>query len=152
MTRKQKRLSIIAGLGIVLAIATTIIFIALSSKITFFYSPSELKENPVAVGQAFRVGGLVVEGSWVQEGMNNVFVITDNETEIKVIYENIVPDLFREGQGIIAEGALNENGDFIASNVLAKHDENYLPKEIVETLRERGELKLDENGASNNDY
>jgi len=139
MTRKQKRLSIIAGLGLVIALAAVIIFTALSSKITFFYSPSELKENPVAIGQHFRIGGLVKENSWVKDGKTNNFIITDNESDVAVIYIEILPDLFREGQGVIAEGALNAEGIFIASNVLAKHDENYLPKEVVETLKEKGE-------------
>jgi len=139
MTRKQKRLSVIAGLGLVIALAAVIIFTALSSKITFFYSPSELKESPVAIGQHFRVGGLVKENSWVKDGKTNNFIITDNESDVAVIYVEILPDLFREGQGVIAEGALNAKGVFIASNVLAKHDENYLPKEVVETLKDRGE-------------
>ncbi len=139
MTRKQKKLATIAGLGLVIAIAATIIFTALSSKITFFYSPSELKENPVSVGEHFRVGGLVKEDSWVVDGQKNTFIVTDNESDTKVVYIAILPDLFREGQGVIAEGSLNSEGVFIATNVLAKHDENYLPKEVVDTLKERGE-------------
>ncbi len=146
MTRKQKRLSIIAGLGLVIAIAATIIFSALSSKITFFYSPSELLEDPVSIGQDFRLGGLVKEGTWVKEGKVNIFYITDNAEDVKVTYTQILPDLFREGQGVIAEGSLNSSGVFEATNVLAKHDENYLPKEIVDTLKERGEWQHNEQG------
>ena len=139
MTRKQKKLTLIAGLGLVLALAATLIFTALSDKITFFYSPSELVEKPIDINQPFRIGGLVKEGSWIREGKKNIFIITDNAEDITVIYEEILPDLFREGQGVIAEGSLNENNEFIATNVLAKHDENYIPKEVVETLKERGE-------------
>ncbi|MCF6344582.1 MAG: cytochrome c maturation protein CcmE [Devosiaceae bacterium] len=146
MTRKQKRLSIIAGLGLVIALAAILIFTALSDKITFFYSPSELQEDPIAVGQAFRLGGLVQEDSWVKEGEYNIFYITDNALAVKVIYKQILPDLFREGQGVIAEGSLDAEGVFIATNVLAKHDENYIPKEVVDTLKERGEWKEDEQG------
>ncbi len=146
MTRKQKRLTVIAGLGLVVALAAALIFTALSDKITFFYSPSELLDEPVEAGQAFRLGGLVKEGSWVKQDGKNIFYITDNAEDVKVIYSDIVPDLFREGQGVIAEGALNEEGVFIATNVLAKHDENYMPKEIVDTLKERGEWKHAEDG------
>ncbi len=146
MTRKQKRLTVIAGLGLVVALAAALIFTALSDKITFFYSPSELLDEPVEVGQAFRLGGLVKEGSWVKQDGKNIFYITDNAEDVKVIYSDIVPDLFREGQGVIAEGALNEEGVFIATNVLAKHDENYMPKEVVDTLKERGEWKHAEDG------
>ncbi len=149
MTRKQKRLAVIAGLGLAIVLAATIIFTALSSKITFFYSPSELKENPVAIGQDFRIGGLVKEDSWVKDGKINTFVVTDGESDTKVVYQQILPDLFREGQGVIAEGALTQEGYFAATNVLAKHDENYLPKEVVATLKERGEWEpetKEENG------
>ncbi len=152
MTRKQKRLTIIAGLGLVVALAATLIFTALSDKITFFYSPSELLEDPIKVGEAFRLGGLVKEGTWVKEGGKNIFYITDNAEDVKVIFSAIMPDLFREGQGVIAEGALDENGVFIATNVLAKHDENYIPKEVADTLKERGEWKPSEEGSDNNDY
>ena len=146
MTRKQKKLTIIAGLGLVLALAAKLIFTALSDKITFFYSPSELLEEPIATGQAFRLGGLVKEGSWIKQNGKNIFYITDNAEDVKVIYSEILPDLFREGQGVIAEGSLNSEGVFIADNILAKHDENYMPKEVVDTLKERGEWKESEQG------
>lgn len=139
MTRKQKRLSIIAGLGLVLALAAALIFSALRDQIVFFYSPSEIVEKDVAVGQSIRIGGLVEEGSWVKDGQSNTFVITDGETEATITYVGILPDLFREGQGVIAEGALEGDLQFAATTVLAKHDENYIPKEVADTLRERGQ-------------
>jgi cytochrome c-type biogenesis protein CcmE len=139
MTRKQKRLAVIAGLGVVLALATGLILIALRDQIVFFYSPSEIQERSVAAGTPIRLGGLVKEGSWVRSGETNDFVVTDGETEIAVTFVGILPDLFKDGQGVVAEGALTPAGSFAATNVLAKHDENYMPKEVVESLKARGE-------------
>lgn len=139
MTRKQKRLAVIAGLAIVLAIAATLIFTALRDQIVFFYSPSELQEKSVPVGQAVRIGGLVKGGSCDRQGDTISFVVTDGDTEISVDYTGILPDLFREGQGVIAEGSLAAPDKFAASTVLAKHDENYIPKELADTLKDRGE-------------
>ncbi|WP_404406642.1 cytochrome c maturation protein CcmE [Pelagibacterium halotolerans] len=138
MTRKQKRLSIIAGLGVVLAIAAGLILMALRDQIVFFYSPSEIMEKGVAPGEAIRIGGLVVDGSWVRDGENNTFVVTDGATEMTAHYVGILPDLFREGQGVVAEGSVRADGTFEATNVLAKHDENYLPREVAGTLRDQG--------------
>ncbi|MHB1109202.1 MAG: cytochrome c maturation protein CcmE [Devosia sp.] len=139
MTRKQKRLAVIGGLGAVLALAATLIFIALRDQIVFFYSPSEVKERAVAAGTPIRLGGLVKDGSIVQSGETNDFVVTDGETEMEVRFVGLLPDLFRAGQGVVAEGAIGTDGVFAATNVLAKHDENYMPKEVVEALKERGE-------------
>lgn len=139
MNRKQKRLSIIAGLAVVVAIATTLILVALRDQIVFFYSPSDLQEQVVAAGTPIRLGGLVKEGSIVQQGEINDFVVTDGGAEMPVRFVGILPDLFRDGQGVVAEGSVGGNGVFAASNVLAKHDENYMPKEVVEALKERGE-------------
>jgi len=141
MTRKQKRIAVIGGLGLVLATAAALILYALSDQIVFFYSPSELSEKNVAIGQSIRVGGLVEGGSWVKNGENNSFVITDGADEQTVTYVGILPDLFREGQGVIAEGALASDGTFVASTVLAKHDENYMPKEVADAIKERGEWR-----------
>ena len=138
MTRKQKRLSIILGLAVVVTLAVALVLNALRDQIVFFYSPSELLARPDISGQAVRIGGLVEEGSWEKEGNTNVFSLTDGENKIIVTYENLVPDLFREGQGVIAEGHLNDDGTFLATNVLAKHDENYIPKEIEQTLKDQG--------------
>jgi cytochrome c-type biogenesis protein CcmE len=143
MTRKQKRIAVIAGLGAVLALATTLILFALRDQIVFFYSPSEIQEKAVAAGTPIRLGGLVKEGSWVRNGQGNVFVVTDGASEVAANFEGILPDLFREGQGVVVEGSLTDAGTFAATNVLAKHDENYMPKEVVEALKERGEWQRD---------
>lgn len=139
MTRKQKRLAIIAGLGAVLAIAATIIFVALRDQIVFFYSPSEIHEKAIAAGTPIRLGGLVKEGTWKREGETSDFVVTDGQTEMATHYVGLLPDLFREGQGVVIEGSVTPEGTFAATNVLAKHDENYMPKELVEELKKRGE-------------
>jgi cytochrome c-type biogenesis protein CcmE len=139
MTRKQKRAAIIAGLGLVLVAATALVLIALRDQIVFFYSPTEMHEKAVAVGTPIRLGGLVKEGTLVRTGETNNFVVTDGETEMSVQYVGILPDLFKEAQGVVAEGSLAANGTFAATNVLAKHDENYMPKEVVESLKDRGE-------------
>jgi cytochrome c-type biogenesis protein CcmE len=143
MGRKQKRLLIIGGVGVVLALALALILMALSNQIVFFYTPSEAAAKHVAVGQAIRLGGLVKDGSWKKSGDDNSFVLSDGKGEITAHFTGILPDLFREGQGIVAEGSMAADGTFSASNVLAKHDENYIPKEIVDDLKKRGEWRPD---------
>ncbi|MBN9360326.1 MULTISPECIES: cytochrome c maturation protein CcmE [unclassified Devosia] len=143
MTRKQKRLAIIAGLGAVLAIAATVIFVALRDQIVFFYSPSEIHEKAIAAGTPIRLGGLVKEGTWKRVGETSDFVVTDGQTEMATHYVGLLPDLFREGQGVVIEGSVTPAGTFAATNVLAKHDENYMPKELVNELKKRGEWQRD---------
>ena len=140
-TRKQKRLGLIAGLAIVVALATTLVLVALRDQIVFFYSPSDVATREVVVGQAIRLGGLVKDGSWVRNGDSNVFVVTDGKSELSASYTGILPDLFREGQGVVAEGSMTPDGKFAATNVLAKHDENYIPKEVVDALKASGEWR-----------
>ena len=139
MTRKQRRLAVIAGLAVVVALATGLILLALRDQIVFFYSPSEIKERSVAAGTPIRLGGLVKEGSWVRSGETNDFIVTDGAAEMPVTFVGILPDLFKDGQGVVAEGALTPTGTFAATNVLAKLDENYMPKEVVESLKASGE-------------
>lgn len=140
-SRKQKRLAVIAGLAVVVALATTLVLVALRDQIIFFYSPSDVVAREVGAGTPIRLGGLVKDGSWVRDGQDNSFVVTDNVNEIVASYTGILPDLFREGQGVVAEGSLGPDGSFIATNVLAKHDENYIPKEVVEALKASGEWR-----------
>ena len=147
MTRKQKRLAVIGGLGLVLAIAAGLIFFALRDQIVFFYSPSEVKERAVAAGTPIRLGGLVKDGTWVKTGETNDFVVTDGESEMTVRFIGILPDLFRDGQRVVAAGAIGTDGVFAATNVLAKHDENYMPKEVVESLKQRGEWQREASGS-----
>lgn len=139
MTRKQKRLAIIGGLGAVLVVAATLIFVALRDQIVFFYSPSEIHEKAIAAGTAIRLGGLVKEGTWKRSGETSDFVVTDGQTEMATHYVGLLPDLFREGQGVVIEGSVTPTGTFAATNVLAKHDEKYMPKELVNELKKRGE-------------
>lgn len=139
MTRKQRR-SVLIILGLItLGGATTMVLTALDSKITFFYSPSDVVEKSVGPGERFRLGGLVEEGSVVRgEGTTIRFAVTDTARSVRVTYSGIVPDLFREGQGVVTEGRLDENGVFKADTVLARHDENYMPKEVADALKRQG--------------
>ena len=142
MTRKQKRLAIIAGLGAVLVVAAGLIFVALRDQIVFFYSPSEIQERAIAAGTPIRLGGLVKEGSWVRTGETSDFVVTDGQTEMAVHYVGLLPDLFREGQGVVIEGTVSPAGSFAATNVLAKHDENYMPPDVADALRKQGDKRV----------
>jgi cytochrome c-type biogenesis protein CcmE len=139
MTRKQRRSAMIfTGLG-VLAVAVGLVLWGLSGNIMFFYSPSDLVEKQVKPGQRFRLGGLVEEGSLIRgESIKIKFKVTDNAEVVSVVFEGVLPDLFREGQGVVAEGTLNPAGVFVADSVLAKHDENYMPPEVASSLKEKG--------------
>lgn len=143
LTRKQKRLAVIAGLGAVLIVAGTFVAWAMRDQIVFFYSPSEIHEKAIAAGTSIRLGGLVKEGSWKRDGETSDFVVTDGQTEMATHYVGLLPDLFREGQGVVVEGSVTPQGTFAATNVLAKHDENYMPKQLVDELKKRGEWQRD---------
>ncbi|MEJ8473977.1 cytochrome c maturation protein CcmE [Roseibium algae] len=139
MTRKQRRLTMIGTGGAVLAIAVGLILYALNDQIVFFQSPTDIAEKAVPHGQRIRLGGLVEEGSVVRSDDANVsFRVTDTANVVSVIYKGILPDLFREGQGVVTEGVINPAGVFVADNVLAKHDENYVPKEVADALKAQG--------------
>jgi cytochrome c-type biogenesis protein CcmE len=138
MTRKQRRLMLIGLAGIVLAAAVGLTLVALSSRIVFFNSPSEVIAQKLTPGTRIRLGGLVADGSVVKTAGGNVtFGVTDGNATIPVTYTGILPDLFREGQGVVAEGVVATNG-FIADTVLAKHDERYMPAEVVDALKKQG--------------
>ena len=139
MTRKQKR-GIVIGAGLAtLALAAALVLVALRQQIVFFNTPSDLKVSGQSAGSRIRLGGLVEKGSWMKgAGAQSVFVVTDTQSTVKVTYEGILPDLFREGQGVVAEGILGDDGVFKADTVLAKHDENYMPKEVADALKEKG--------------
>lgn len=142
MTRKQRRLTMIGGAGAVLALAAGLVLFALRDQIVFFYSPTQLAEKALAPGTRVRVGGLVEAGSVVRNGDGSVqFAVTDTAKIVTVAYHGILPDLFREGQGIVAEGLLAGDGSVNAETVLAKHDENYMPKEVVDALKAQGVWK-----------
>ena len=139
MTRKQKRLSVIAGALAFLGAAVALTFYALGQKASYFYMPGDLQAAPLSPGQRFRLGGLVEEGSIVRDqGARIEFSVTDGEQTVRVHYAGILPDLFREQQGVITEGSLGADGVFLADSVLAKHDENYMPKEVADSLKAKG--------------
>ena len=139
MTRKQKRLSMILGGLAVIGLAAGLVLYALSGTITFFYTPSDITAKNVGPGQRLRLGGLVEQGSWKRgEGTLSQFTVTDTLKAIRVTYNGQLPDLFREGQGVVAEGVIDGGGTFVADTVLAKHDENYMPKELADSLKEKG--------------
>jgi cytochrome c-type biogenesis protein CcmE len=139
MTRKQRRLTLIGGSVGVLAIAVGLVLNALSGSIVFFNSPSDVAEKHITAGTRIRVGGLVKPGS-LQRGddMRIRFEVTDGDHDLPVRYQGIVPDLFREGQGVVAEGKIDGGGTVIADTVLAKHDERYMPREVVDALKKTG--------------
>ncbi|MEM7302552.1 MAG: cytochrome c maturation protein CcmE [Pseudomonadota bacterium] len=147
MSRKQIRLVWIGTIGAVLALAVGLTLFALRSEISFALNPTEIKQRQIKPGERVRLFGLVEEGSVVRgEGLNVSFSLTDGETNMKVRFNNILPDLFREGQGIITEGEVSPGGEFLADTVLAKHDENYVPKELAETLKKQGVWQGEEEG------
>jgi cytochrome c-type biogenesis protein CcmE len=139
MTRKQRRLSLIALALAVLGTAAGLVLFALNDTIVFFYGPTDVVEKAIKPGTRFRIGGLVKEGS-IQRGPDQTirFEVTDTNRAVPVTYRGLLPDLFREGQGVVAEGALQPSGEFRADSVLAKHDENYMPKEVADALKKQG--------------
>ncbi len=129
MKPRHKRIALIAGGLAALGIATVFVMQALDSNLAFFVTPSEIAAGKAPQGKTFRVGGLVREGSLKRDNLTVHFVITDTAKDVSVAYTGILPDLFKEGKGAVAQGKLNADGIFIASEVLAKHDENYMPPE-----------------------
>ena len=139
MTRKAKRLSSIVAILVVIGAAAGLVLTALSDSVAFFNSPSDIVANAPAPTQRIRLGGLVEEGSVVRDGTKHVtFRVTDTLESVPVAYTGLLPDLFREGQGVVTEGTLGPDRVFMADTVLAKHDENYMPKEVVDDLKARG--------------
>ena len=139
MTRKQKRLSVIAGGLAFLGIATALTFYALGQRASYFYMPTDLQAAKVEPGQRIRLGGLVEKGSIRRgNGATVGFDVTDQEKSVPVTFTGILPDLFREGQGVITEGTFGSDGVFAADSVLAKHDETYMPKEVADSLKAKG--------------
>jgi cytochrome c-type biogenesis protein CcmE len=139
LTRKGRRLALIGAALAVIGSAAGLVLYALSDNIVFFYSPSDLVEKHVAPGARLRIGGLVEAGSVVKSADERMeFAITDGNKNVKVDYQGQPPDLFREGQGVVAEGVLTAPGLITADTILAKHDERYMPREVVESLKKQG--------------
>ena len=141
--RKRRRALTMGALFAAAAFAVTLILYSLNDNIIFFFSPGEIAERTLAPGQKIRLGGLVKEDSLKREGQKIFFTVTDGKKELNVIFEGPLPDLFREGQGIVAEGKLRGDS-FIADTVLAKHDETYMPREVADALKKQGHWR---NGA-----
>ena len=147
MKARHKRFAFLAVGLLILGTAAWLVFNALGNNLSYFFSPTEVAERKVPDNHVFRLGGLVKPGSLERgEKLTVHFMITDNHHEVKVAYTGILPDLFKEGQGVIAQGRMNPDGLFVADEVLAKHDENYMPPEVAEAL-EKGHKKGLENMA-----
>ena len=145
MNAKYKRLFITIIIILTLGLATKLILMALEDNIVYFYTPNDLIEkfgDTKNIQNKIRIGGLVLESSIKKEGEKTIFMITDRKKEVKVVFKGPLPDLFREGQGIVAEGMF-QNNNFIASEVLAKHDENYMPPEVADALKKNNVWKGD---------
>ncbi|TCT08700.1 cytochrome c-type biogenesis protein CcmE [Tepidamorphus gemmatus] len=139
MTRKQRRLMLIGMAGLVLFAAVGLVLAAFRDTIVFFNSPSDVIAGNLEPGKRIRLGGLVEDGSFVRkEGMTVEFTVTDTANAIRVVYTGLLPDLFREGQGVVTEGAMAPDGTFLADTVLAKHDETYMPREVADALKKQG--------------
>jgi len=138
MKPRHKRLAMIAGGLAALAVAATFVLLAFRENLVFFYTPSQVAANEVPHGQAFRIGGMVVPGSVQRQpdGVTVRFVVTDTAKDVPVAYRGILPDLFREGKGVVTQGKLSGDGLFLASDVLAKHDENYMPPAAADAIRQ----------------
>jgi cytochrome c-type biogenesis protein CcmE len=139
VTRKQRRLSLIGAGAAVLGLAAGLVLYALSGSIVFFNGPTEVVQKGLSAGTRLRLGGLVKEGSLVRgEDQTIRFEVTDTQNTVKVRYRGLLPDLFREGQGVVAEGVMEPGGEMRAETVLAKHDENYMPREVADALKKQG--------------
>ena len=149
MTRKRRRFFLVSGFLLTFSIAAALVLMAFEENIVFFYSPTELsrklEQQLITPNRRLRIGGLVEEGSVGREddGLTITFRVTDTAEVVPVRFRGLLPDLFREGQGIVAEGSMGSDGTFIATEVLAKHDETYMPKEVAEALKEAGQWQGD---------
>src|SRR5436309_2781435 len=144
MTRRQRRLTIIGGSLAVLAVAAALVLNAMRDSIVFFSTPAMVAEKHIQAGKRFRLGGLVQPGSLARgDNLAVTFTVADGSATLPVSYKGILPDLFREGQGVVAEGALDPSGVFRADTVLAKHDETYMPKDVADALKKQGHWKDD---------
>lgn len=138
MKPRHKRFAIIVGGLAALGIAATLVLNAFQSNLVFFFTPTQVSKGEAPKDRTFRIGGLVKEGSLQRTDITARFVVTDTAKEIPVSYTGILPDLFSEGKGVVAQGNLGADGQFTATEVLAKHDENYMPPEAAEALRQAG--------------
>ena len=138
MKPRHKRLAIIGGIVAAVGIAAALVLNAFQSNLVFFYSPSQVAAREAPVGRTFRLGGLVKAGSLQRDGVQVNFQVTDTVQTIPVRFQGILPDLFKEGKGVVAQGQIGADGVFVAREVLAKHDENYMPPEAADALKRAG--------------
>lgn len=143
MTRKQRRLYFVLLGLLALGAAATLVLTAISDSLVYFYTPSDLVAKPQPEGRRMRIGGLVQDHSVIRDGKSVTFVVTDLTQSLPVTYSGILPDLFREGQGVVVEGKMGPDGRFQAAEVLAKHDEKYMPKDVADALKKSGQWKED---------
>ena len=137
--RKQQRLALVVLALLLVGGATGLVLAALNDKVAFFVTPSDIAKRQLEAGRRFRLGGLVVDGSIQRQADGSVhFAVTDKAQQVEVVYKGLLPDLFRDGQGVVTQGVLGTDGTFEASEVLAKHDENYMPKEVADALKQSG--------------
>ena len=137
--RKQQRLALVLLAVLLVGGATGLVLAALNDKVAFFVTPTDIATRQLDAGKRFRLGGLVVDSSIRREPDGTVwFAVTDKSEQVQVAYKGLLPDLFRDGQGVVTQGVLREDGVFEASEVLAKHDENYMPKEVADALKQSG--------------
>lgn len=141
MTLKQKRLALVLGGLVILSVATALVLTALKDNLAFFFTPSQIKANEAPINRTFRIGGMVETGSVKREGVNVSFKVTDTAQVVNVTYTGILPDLFREGKGVVAQGKLDADGVFRAKEVLAKHDENYMPPEAASAVEKANKAR-----------
>jgi cytochrome c-type biogenesis protein CcmE len=141
MKPRHKRAMIVVGVLAAVGVAVALVLNAFNSNLVFFYTPSQIASKEAPQGRTFRIGGLVQAGSVVRDGVTVNFIVTDTIQTVPVRFEGILPDLFKEGKGVVAQGKLGTDGVFTAREVLAKHDENYMPPEAAEALKQAGAMK-----------
>ena len=141
MKPRHKKAAVIAGVLAAVGVVVGLVLNAFNSNLVFFYTPSQIASKEAPQGRSFRVGGLVQAGSVVRDGVTVRFAVTDTAQTVPVRYEGVLPDLFKEGKGVVAQGQLGPDGVFAAREVLAKHDENYMPPEAAEALKRAGSMK-----------
>ncbi|MCK6420993.1 MAG: cytochrome c maturation protein CcmE [Burkholderiaceae bacterium] len=141
MKPRHQRAAVVLGVLAAVGVAVALVLNAFNSNLVFFYTPTQVAAKEAPLARTFRVGGLVQPGSVTREGVMVRFVVTDSAQNVPVRYEGVLPDLFKEGKGVVAQGQLGSDGVFTAREVLAKHDENYMPPEAAEALQRAGEMK-----------
>jgi cytochrome c-type biogenesis protein CcmE len=141
MKPRHKKAAIIAGVLCAVGVATALVLNAFNSNLVFFFTPSEIAANKAPTGRTFRIGGMVETGTVVREGVLVRFKVTDTAKTVPVVYSGVLPDLFKEGKGVVAQGQLGPDGVFVAREVLAKHDENYMPPEAADAVQKAEKVR-----------